>query len=174
MANNKCLVSTSAYSIENLLCDKEVNTTLAPIIETNKYQSFTGTIPFIKLPRPNFRNNQENLNIKANLPPLRRSYGKENLEYTRLNAWKTHNSWDYYNDHVDDDYSKIRRKRATVKQTQALQKVFEMTAFPSTILRENLARYLGMSPRTVQVWFQNKRQAARKTFKQKGCLINNF
>jgi hypothetical protein len=58
----------------------------------------------------------------------------------------------------------MKRKRATVSQTQALQKVFEKTAFPSTALREALARRLDMTPRTVQIWFQNKRQAARKCY----------
>lgn len=148
-----------------MLCDNENSVTLAPILETAKYQRLTGTVPFIKLPRPNFCNDQENLILKTNLPPLHKLHEKDNIEYERSSFWRSHNSRDYYNDIVDDDYSKIRRKRATVKQTQALQKVFELTAFPSTILRENLARYLGMSPRTVQVWFQNKRQAARKTFK---------
>lgn len=57
----------------------------------------------------------------------------------------------------------MKRKRATASQTQTLQNVFARTAFPSTALREALARSLGMRPRTVQIWFQNKRQATRKS-----------
>lgn len=100
--------------------------------------------------------------MKNNLLPLYKIYENDNVECNQIESWKTHDFCNYHNDHTDDDYLKLRRKRATVKQTQALQKVFEMTAFPSTILLENLARYLGMSPRTVQVSFQNKRQAVRK------------
>lgn len=61
-------------------------------------------------------------------------------------------------------FEKCKRKRATAVQTQILQNAFAKTAFPSTLQREYLARRLGMSPRTVQIWFQNKRQAARKVY----------
>ncbi|CEG64111.1 Putative Homeobox domain-containing protein [Rhizopus microsporus] len=37
----------------------------------------------------------------------------------------------------------------------------EPTCFPSTELRIELGKRLGMSPRTVQIWFQNKRQSTR-------------
>ncbi|KAI8806143.1 homeobox domain-containing protein, partial [Cladochytrium replicatum] len=53
------------------------------------------------------------------------------------------------------------RKRATAEQLRVLNAVFEVTFFPSTDLRNQLARELGMSARTVQVWFQNKRSAHR-------------
>ncbi|ORY96766.1 homeobox domain-containing protein, partial [Syncephalastrum racemosum] len=54
-----------------------------------------------------------------------------------------------------------KRRRATAKQLEVLNKVFERTFFPSTQLRAELGRQLGMSPRTVQIWFQNRRQAIR-------------
>lgn len=56
---------------------------------------------------------------------------------------------------------KAKRRRASSKQLHVLNKVFERTFFPSTQLRAELGRQLGMSPRTVQIWFQNKRQAIR-------------
>ncbi|KAL9556923.1 hypothetical protein MBANPS3_001634 [Mucor bainieri] len=56
---------------------------------------------------------------------------------------------------------KAKRRRASSKQLNVLNKVFERTFFPSTQLRAELGRQLGMSPRTVQIWFQNKRQAIR-------------
>ncbi|EPB82383.1 hypothetical protein HMPREF1544_10884 [Mucor circinelloides 1006PhL] len=64
----------------------------------------------------------------------------------------------------DIDYDlplKAKRRRASSKQLDVLNKVFERTFFPSTQLRAELGRQLGMSPRTVQIWFQNKRQAIR-------------
>ncbi|KAG0763165.1 hypothetical protein G6F57_006576 [Rhizopus arrhizus] len=56
---------------------------------------------------------------------------------------------------------KIKRKRASPDQLQILNRVFSQTYFPSTELRRALGKELGMSPRTVQIWFQNKRQALR-------------
>ncbi|KAJ1964192.1 hypothetical protein IWQ62_003002 [Dispira parvispora] len=56
---------------------------------------------------------------------------------------------------------KAKRKRATAEQVQVLNRVFETTSFPSTEMRKELAKQLNMTPRTVQIWFQNKRQALR-------------
>ncbi|KAJ1769288.1 hypothetical protein IW140_004287 [Coemansia sp. RSA 1813] len=57
---------------------------------------------------------------------------------------------------------KGKRKRASPQQLDTLNKVFSSTSFPSTEMRNRLARELGMTPRTVQIWFQNKRQASRQ------------
>lgn len=62
---------------------------------------------------------------------------------------------------------KAKRRRANAKQLQILNQVFERTFFPSTQMRAELGRQLGMSPRTVQIWFQNKRQAMRTREKQR-------
>ena len=56
---------------------------------------------------------------------------------------------------------KPKRKRATSQQVNKLNEVFEQTFFPSSEVRLNLAMELGMTPRTVQIWFQNKRQGWR-------------
>ncbi|KAK7204516.1 Homeodomain-like protein [Myxozyma melibiosi] len=56
---------------------------------------------------------------------------------------------------------KPKRKRATPFQATRLEEVLQQTHFPSTELRLELARELGMTPRTVQIWFQNRRQAHR-------------
>jgi hypothetical protein len=64
----------------------------------------------------------------------------------------------------EDEYGsgvKAKRRRASSKQLGVLNKVFERTFFPSTQLRAELGRQLGMNPRTVQIWFQNRRQAIR-------------
>ncbi|KAJ2705255.1 hypothetical protein FB645_002573 [Coemansia sp. IMI 203386] len=57
---------------------------------------------------------------------------------------------------------KGKRKRASPQQLEVLNKVFASTSFPPTDMRNSLARELGMTPRTVQIWFQNKRQASRQ------------
>ncbi|KAI8331778.1 Homeodomain-like protein [Chlamydoabsidia padenii] len=69
--------------------------------------------------------------------------------------------------HRSQTDSKIKRKRATKKQLQVLHRVFEHTFFPSTQVRAQLGRQLGMNPRTVQIWFQNRRQALRTREKQR-------
>ncbi|ODQ56173.1 OTP-paired class homeobox protein, partial [Saitoella complicata NRRL Y-17804] len=56
---------------------------------------------------------------------------------------------------------KPKRKRATTTQLSVLNKVFAKTFFPSTELRIALGKQLCMSPRTVQIWFQNRRQGWR-------------
>src|SRR5271169_935434 len=58
---------------------------------------------------------------------------------------------------------KPKRKRATSGQLRVLNSVFQSTFFPSTELRIALGKELNMSPRTVQIWFQNKRQSWRAT-----------
>ncbi|KAJ2709091.1 Short stature homeobox protein 2 [Coemansia spiralis] len=57
---------------------------------------------------------------------------------------------------------KGKRKRASPQQLEVLNRVFAATSFPSTEMRNQMARELGMTPRTVQIWFQNKRQASRQ------------
>ncbi|KAK9451583.1 uncharacterized protein V1518DRAFT_408954 [Limtongia smithiae] len=56
---------------------------------------------------------------------------------------------------------KPKRKRATPFQANRLEEVLQQTLFPTTEQRLELARELGMTPRTVQIWFQNRRQAWR-------------
>ncbi|KAI9279847.1 hypothetical protein BY458DRAFT_501836 [Sporodiniella umbellata] len=56
---------------------------------------------------------------------------------------------------------KVKRKRASPWQLHKLNRIFEQTRFPSTELRIELGKSLGMSSRTVQIWFQNKRQSIR-------------
>ncbi|KAI8909352.1 hypothetical protein DFJ77DRAFT_118939 [Powellomyces hirtus] len=56
---------------------------------------------------------------------------------------------------------KPKRRRATPAQVLSLTTVFKQTNFPSTEHRARLAKELNMTPRAVQIWFQNRRQAAR-------------
>ncbi|PVF98568.1 homeobox-domain-containing protein [Serendipita vermifera] len=56
---------------------------------------------------------------------------------------------------------KKRRSRATQDQLEILNGVYARTPFPSTVERSELAQRLNMTPRSVQIWFQNKRQGAK-------------
>ncbi|KAJ1966474.1 hypothetical protein GGI12_000049 [Dipsacomyces acuminosporus] len=55
-----------------------------------------------------------------------------------------------------------KRARATSEQVTVLESVFLVNRSPASRLREDLAARLGMAPRQVQVWFQNRR-AKEKT-----------
>jgi hypothetical protein len=58
--------------------------------------------------------------------------------------------------------TKVPRKRISPEQTCALQSLFDSGVhFPTRDMRERLARQLTLTSRTIQVWFQNRRQAAR-------------
>ncbi|KAI9255228.1 hypothetical protein BDA99DRAFT_574192 [Phascolomyces articulosus] len=74
----------------------------------------------------------------------------------------------------ENNKKKIKRKRATAKQVQVLNQVFEQTLFPSTQLRMQLGKELGMSPRTVQIWFQNRRQAIRMREQRRSIKVPNY
>lgn len=62
---------------------------------------------------------------------------------------------------------KMGRQRAKKKrvrtvmtnlQIKMLGNIFQENQFPSTEVREEIARSIHMSPRSVQIWFQNQRQ----------------
>lgn len=55
------------------------------------------------------------------------------------------------------EYQRKRRKRATSAQLALLERHFASDTLPSNDTRAALAERLGMSPRRVQIWFQNKR-----------------
>ncbi|TFK44420.1 hypothetical protein BDQ12DRAFT_16188 [Crucibulum laeve] len=61
---------------------------------------------------------------------------------------------------------KKKRKRADAAQLKVLNETYARTAFPSTEERAALAKQLDMSARSVQIWFQNKRQSMRQTNRQ--------
>ncbi|KAI5164201.1 hypothetical protein NEAUS03_2447 [Nematocida ausubeli] len=55
------------------------------------------------------------------------------------------------------------RKRTSKEQLELLEKTFETNIKPDATLRKALATKLRMTPRSVQVWFQNKRAKVKNT-----------
>ncbi|KAK9767069.1 hypothetical protein K7432_003417 [Basidiobolus ranarum] len=53
------------------------------------------------------------------------------------------------------------RKRTTRSQFSVLEKAFQENAKPNSTIRKELAQQLDMTPRGVQVWFQNRRAKAK-------------
>ncbi|KAM0687702.1 hypothetical protein COBT_001055 [Conglomerata obtusa] len=72
-------------------------------------------------------------------------------------------------------FTGLRRKRSyvgeKVKKSQlqqnVLKKVYAITNFPSTETRNEIALLLSIPQRSVQVWFQNRRQICRKKDKDR-------
>ncbi|KAI0699253.1 hypothetical protein BC835DRAFT_1405190 [Cytidiella melzeri] len=72
----------------------------------------------------------------------------------------------YDQESISEPAIKKKRKRADAEQLKVLNETYNRTAFPSTEERNDLAKKLGMSARSVQIWFQNKRQAMRQSTRQ--------
>ncbi|KAN0064291.1 hypothetical protein ACQY0O_002477 [Thecaphora frezii] len=66
--------------------------------------------------------------------------------------------------------SKRTRQLLTPDQTKVLYRLLEKTRFPPTQVREAVAKQLGISPRKVQVWFQNRRQIGKKMMQAAGGI----
>lgn len=59
---------------------------------------------------------------------------------------------------------KAKRRRASPEQITILTAIYNRTmGFPSSEVRHDLALNLQMTPRAVQIWFQNKRQLEKKS-----------
>lgn len=54
--------------------------------------------------------------------------------------------------------TKFVRTRFDPSQTTAMERMFALDMFPSREVRHTMAVELGLTPRNVQVWFQNRRQ----------------
>ncbi|THH10916.1 hypothetical protein EW145_g984 [Phellinidium pouzarii] len=66
---------------------------------------------------------------------------------------------------VPQQKPKRTRQLTTPEQTRALQELLAQSRFPTTAVREDIGRRIGLSARKVQVWFQNQRQKAKKASK---------
>lgn len=55
----------------------------------------------------------------------------------------------------------VKFKKSTF-QTKVLECIYEITCFPSSNTRKDLAILLSMPEKSVQVWFQNSRQANKR------------
>lgn len=55
-----------------------------------------------------------------------------------------------------------RRRRLLPHETRILLTVFEQNPRPNVAVRDRLAHVLNVSPRTIQIWFQNRRAKLRR------------
>lgn len=80
-----------------------------------------------------------------------------------MGAQKISENTDDKKEAYEDGGAPAKRTRTimTPEQNNVLMKFFLIDPFPSTETRKNLAKSLGIRPRTVQIWFQNQRQKAK-------------
>lgn len=124
------------------------------------------------------------------LPSLKKSFSRDYFEISAPESppeW-THSSFSKHqetengpgSDETDSSTSidehrqnlKPKRKRISPEQLKVLNSVFQTTYFPSTQLRISLGLQLKLSPRTIQIWFQNRRQAYKIKCKNERPLSN--
>lgn len=76
-------------------------------------------------------------------------------------------SGDDGDDGDDDEVGRLqrmakKRKRVNAQQLAVLEDYFAVDPMPNTLVKLKLAETLGMSPKRVQIWFQNKRARLKK------------
>ncbi|KAJ1729782.1 hypothetical protein LPJ61_003356 [Coemansia biformis] len=68
------------------------------------------------------------------------------------------------------DAASKKRHRLRPEQTRRLMEVFEKTTKPDSDMRKVLGKELDMTPRTVQIWFQNRRAKLKRESIAAGTL----
>ncbi|PCH34906.1 homeobox-domain-containing protein [Wolfiporia cocos MD-104 SS10] len=66
---------------------------------------------------------------------------------------------------------KRTRTLTTPHQSAVLHALLAQSRFPTTAMREEVGRAIGLSARKVQIWFQNQRQKARRPRGQSGAPL---
>ncbi|KAG2201254.1 hypothetical protein INT47_006757 [Mucor saturninus] len=69
-----------------------------------------------------------------------------------------------------DQSAPRKRTRATPEQLSVLEKTFHVNPSPNNRVREQLSRELGMSERSIQIWFQNRRAKVKNIAKKSSIL----
>ncbi|KAI8083402.1 uncharacterized protein B0P05DRAFT_489148 [Gilbertella persicaria] len=72
--------------------------------------------------------------------------------------------------HETSSHLPRKRTRATPAQLAVLEKTFSMNSSPNNRVREQLSRELGMSERSIQIWFQNRRAKVKNVAKRSSML----
>jgi len=85
-----------------------------------------------------------------------------------LKFGKIEAEWNMEEDEEEEDlplayHPRKKRQKTTPEQLFILEEAFQTDKLPSPSSRSKLAKHLGMSPRRVQIWFQNKRAKEKKT-----------
>lgn len=63
-----------------------------------------------------------------------------------------------------------KRRRLRAEETSVLLQVFEQNPKPDAATRAQLARTLSMTPRAIQIWFQNRRAKIKRDLQE--AMVN--
>ncbi|KAF7725448.1 hypothetical protein EC973_009622 [Apophysomyces ossiformis] len=74
--------------------------------------------------------------------------------------------------HIREPSPPRKRTRATPEQLAILEKTFSFNSAPNSRIREQLSRQLGMTERSIQIWFQNRR-AKEKTKQKRNSMLQD-
>jgi hypothetical protein len=79
-------------------------------------------------------------------------------------------------ENVHNAHGMKKSRRLTVEQVRALEKSFQLGMILEAGRKEELARALGMNPRKIAIWFQNRRAKWKTTQLEKdfGVLKQNY
>jgi hypothetical protein len=127
------------------------------------------------------------LSAMSSMVPTNNSRYHHNVDSTMVNPMNMDNLTDIYPSATQtfgghdfkptfyDPFEVKHRRRTTRAQFKVLEKTFQENPKPSATIRRMLAQRLNMTPRGVQVWFQNRRAKAKlqsQQDKQRGVETN--
>lgn len=96
----------------------------------------------------------------------------ENFRGNFFDSYHNNSNGELRNQYYDPFFVK-HRKRTTKAQLKVLEQTFETNIRPDANMRKKLGEQLGMTPRSVQVWFQNRRAKIKKLTQKKGGQQEN-
>jgi LIM homeobox transcription factor 1 len=96
----------------------------------------------------------------------------ENFRGNFFDSYQNNSGGEMRNQYYDPFFVK-HRKRTTKAQLKVLEQTFETNIRPDANMRKKLGEQLGMTPRSVQVWFQNRRAKIKKLTQKKTTQQEN-
>lgn len=96
----------------------------------------------------------------------------ENFRGNFFDSYQNNTNGEVRNQYYDPFFVK-HRKRTTKAQLKVLEQTFETNIRPDANMRKKLGEQLGMTPRSVQVWFQNRRAKIKKLTQKKAAQQEN-
>jgi LIM homeobox transcription factor 1 len=96
----------------------------------------------------------------------------ENFRGNFFDSYQNNSNGEMRNQYYDPFFVK-HRKRTTKAQLKVLEQTFETNIRPDANMRKKLGEQLGMTPRSVQVWFQNRRAKIKKLTQKKNSQQEN-
>ncbi|CAM0136542.1 hypothetical protein VKS41_003345 [Umbelopsis sp. WA50703] len=129
--------------------------------EYTTVKSTTSNPPYnYSSPMPNYRDTVESNANKESGGDNQAEYSRESGDEPSSGAGNTPTS----------STTPKKRTRATPEQLAVLEKTFMTNTSPNSRMRSSLAQELGMTERSIQIWFQNRRAKVKNMAKRAAIL----